>query len=104
MREVDRRLKKSAKGNEAAKSKTTRNYGKCGESIQSAPVWKRASSIYRSGRCNFNGDHGRACRSELIAQSRRGVQLRDGRAFDESKYDLLWRKEPARRAPARISR
>jgi len=29
MREVDRRLKKSAKGNEAAKSKTT-NYGKCG--------------------------------------------------------------------------
>jgi hypothetical protein len=25
----------------------------------------------------------------LIAQSRRGVQLRDGRAFDESKYDLL---------------
>ena len=36
MREVDRRLKKTAKGNEAAKSKTT-NYGKYGERIHSAP-------------------------------------------------------------------
>jgi len=34
MREVDGRLKKSAKGNEAAKSKTTRNYDKCGESFR----------------------------------------------------------------------
>jgi hypothetical protein len=36
MREIDRRLKKSAKGNEAAKSKLT-NSGKCGERIQPAP-------------------------------------------------------------------
>ena len=59
MREVDRRLKNSAKGNEAAKSKTT-NYGKCGgkcggeDSV--SPVWKRASSIYRSGRCNSEAE------------------------------------------------
>jgi len=40
MREVDRRLKKSAEGNEAAKSKTT-NYGKCGGEDSVSAVWKR---------------------------------------------------------------
>ena len=55
MREVDRRLKKSAKGNEAAKSKTT-NYGKCGGEDSVSAVWKRASSIYRSGRRNSEAE------------------------------------------------
>jgi hypothetical protein len=55
MLEVDRRLKKSAKGNEVAKSKTT-NYGKCGGEDSVSAVWKRASSIYRSGRPNSEAE------------------------------------------------
>ena len=42
MCEVDRRLKKSAKGNKAAKPKTT-NYGKCGGEDPVSAVWKRGT-------------------------------------------------------------
>ena len=53
MREVDRRLKKSAKGNEAAKSKTT-NYGKYGGEDSLSAVWQRFH--YRSGRRNSEAE------------------------------------------------